>query len=311
MAVRLAGQIRPRTEMKLCADRHEIDCGMFTASVNFEIEFQPIAFIEHLQAGPFNRTDMHECIRLAIISGDEAKTLCAIEELDGSSRLFAGQLALRRGWAGLHRNHVAHNLQIGSGHLAATINEVEFQLLTFSERFQAGTFHSADVDEHIGPAIIPLDKTESFLSVEELHNALAGSDYLSRHATEAAAASTSSAGCAAAATRTATCAAAEPAAATATTEPVIIVKTARPTESVVSTELIAAYKGIEAFFTEPIAFVASPTATPSIKTHNAERTFVSPTHYSRQRGRIVPGPSGHTAILNRLAHCSSNCQHNL
>ena len=37
-------------------------------------------------------------------------------------------------------NHVANHLQIGSGNLAATIDQVEFELLTFGQAFQTGAF---------------------------------------------------------------------------------------------------------------------------------------------------------------------------
>ena len=95
MTVRLAGQIRPRTVRKLFADRHEIDCGIFAASVHLKIELQAITFIDPLKAGPFDCADMHKRIRLAVIPGDETKSLGAVEEFDSPGGLLAGQLPLR------------------------------------------------------------------------------------------------------------------------------------------------------------------------------------------------------------------------
>ena len=62
----------------------------------------------------------------------------------------------------------------------------------------------------------------------------------------------------------------------ATAESVTAAAEAIPTTKPVAAEIAAAHERIETLFAKTVTFVASPTATPSIKTHKAERTFVSP-----------------------------------
>ena len=253
---------------------------MLAASINFEIEFEPIPFVEFTHAGPFHRTDVNESIGLPVIASDEAEALHRIEELDCSRRAFAGKLALRRFGALLHGDDIADDLKIGGRNLPAAIDEVEFERLAFRQAFQPGAFHGADVNEHVFAAVFTLDEAKALVGVEELYRATARADHLGRHAARSATASTAATRTAATET-VATATAAETITATAeaiaaATRAATAETIATAAEAVAATEAITAHEGVEAFFTKTVTLVASPTATPSIKTHKAERTFVSP-----------------------------------
>jgi hypothetical protein len=264
---------------------------VFAAAIDFEVEFETITFVDFAQARTFYGTDVHKRIGLPVVTRDEAEALHRVEELDRAGSAFAGQLALGRFCALFDRDHVANNLKVSSRNLPAAINQIEFQRLAFCKTFEACTLDSADVNEHVFAAIFTLNEAEALVCVEELYRAAACSNNLCGHATGsataataetvAATAATAEAITAAAATRTA---AAEAVATAAAAEAI----TAAAAETVAAAEVAAAHKGIEAFFTKTVTLVASPTATPSIKTHNAERTFVSPKIWIRQRGRIAP-----------------------
>jgi hypothetical protein len=64
----------------------------------------------------------------------------------------------------------SRRLQIARRLLAALGDDFEADLLAFSQRPHAGLFDRRDVHEHILGAIIRLDKTETFLGIEELHS---------------------------------------------------------------------------------------------------------------------------------------------
>jgi hypothetical protein len=70
------------------------------------------------------------------------------------------------------RNHALENLQVLSAGLAAHLVNLGFvrNLLSFGEAGQASTLDSADVNEHIGAAVVRLNETEAFLAVEPLHS---------------------------------------------------------------------------------------------------------------------------------------------
>jgi hypothetical protein len=80
---------------RLLGQRLQVHCRIFAAAVDFDVEFEPVAFIDRGQAGAFHRRDMDESIGLPIIAADEAEALHRIEEFDGALGLLAGQLALR------------------------------------------------------------------------------------------------------------------------------------------------------------------------------------------------------------------------
>ena len=253
--------------------RHQINRRVFASSINLDVEFQPIALSKIAHARTFDRTDMHKCIGLAIITGDEAEALHGIEELDRSGRLLASQLALRGfccGFALGHRDHIADHDQIGRRDLAAAIDQSEFKLLTFGQSFKASPLNRADVHEHIFSAIIALDEAEAFLGVEELYDAFAFANDLSRHTSAAASAATRAAKAAAAGTAAAITAAAEAAAITKTASP------GRTATKPVAATTTGCRKGIKPFFAETITLVAPAATTSSIKTHKTERTFLRP-----------------------------------
>src|SRR5690606_13582578 len=132
-----------------------------------------------------DRADMHECIGLAIVTRDETEALHGIEELHGAGGLFAGALALRAGRALLHRDNVAHDLEVGRGNLAAPVDQIEGQFLPFGETFEARALNLADMDEDVLAATFLLDEAEALAGVEEFHDALAGADDLGRHSAAA------------------------------------------------------------------------------------------------------------------------------
>lgn len=257
---------------------------MFAASVNFQVELIAFAFVEARQARPFDGTDVHERIGLAIIAGKEAKALHRIEELDRTGRLFAGQLTLRRAATitaavptvaaittavatQFHGNDIANDLEILSGNLAAAINQIVFELLTFAQPFKAGAFDRADVDEHVLTTTILLDEAEALLTVEEFHGAFASSDDLRGHPVAAAEATAAAATTVTAAEATATIAAAE----AATTATKAIAATA---ETIAAAKVITVAETtrrtaerIETILPEAVALVPSATA-PFVVTHN-------------------------------------------
>lgn len=232
---------------------------MFASSVDFDIELQLIAFVQFAHARAFHCTDVHERVRLAVITGDEAKALHGVEELHGAAGAFAGQLTLRSCRARFYRNNIANNLQVGSRNLSAAINQVEFELLSFSKAFKASAFNCADVNEHIFAAVFTLNEAEALLAVEKLYNAFAGADNLSRHSAATAATAAAATGTTEA---TATRAAITAAETTAITE-------ATPaTAEIIATETAAATAvGIETFFAETVPLIASAAPPPSVKTH--------------------------------------------
>ena len=263
---------------------------MLAASIDFEVELETITFVDFTKAGTFHSTDVDKCVGLAVVTRDKAEALHRVEELDRTGSAFAGQFALRGFRTLLHRDHVANNLKVCRRNLPAAIDEVEFERLPFGQAFEASAFNSADVNEHIFPAVFTLNEAETLVGVEEFYSAAASANDLCGHAARSATAETVTAATAAAEAITAAAAATRAAAA----ETVAAATRAATAEAVAATKAIttakvaAAHEGVETLFTKTVALVASPTATPSIKTHKAERTFVSPKITIRQRGRIAP-----------------------
>ncbi len=266
--------------------RDEVDRRVLASSIDFDVEFDLIAFVEAGHARTLNRADVHKRIWLTVIARDEAEALHRVEELDRTGRLVTRQLALGSRFARclltllFDRDDIADHHEIAGRNLAATIDELKFQLLTFGQTFQAGTLYRADVHEHIIATLIALNEAEALGCVEELYDALALANDLGRHAaatgataaetaatTTGTAAETATAGSAtteAAATAAKAITTAEAAAVAATAEAITAAKAAA-TATVLSRE-----EGIEAaafIFAKPIALVTSPTATSSIKTH--------------------------------------------
>jgi hypothetical protein len=171
-------------------------------------------------------------------------------------------------------NDVANNLKILGRNLAATINQIEFELLALCQTFKASTFNRADMDENVLTASFLLDKAEAFLAVEEFDGAFASTDNLSRHAvkpaTTAAARATAPATWAAAKAAAITVAAAE----TVTTASAAIpITTAEAVTTTVISEVtrgrktVATAKWIEAVFAETVALVPTAPTSP-IVSHN-------------------------------------------
>ena len=227
---------------------------MFASSIDFKVELQLVAFVQFTQTRALDGTDVHERIRLTIIASDEAEAFHRVEELHRTGGLFAGQFALRRCRARFNRDDIAYNLQIGCGNLAATINQIEFELLAFRQTFKTSPFNSADMDEDVFAAIFALDEAEALLAVEELYGAFAGSDNLGRHPAAARTAA-----------EAATITAAKTAARSAAAETATIATAAEPVAP--AKAVTTAGKGIEIVFAETVPLVASASPPPSVKTH--------------------------------------------
>lgn len=244
---------------------------MLASSVDFEVELEPVAFVDRRQTRAFNRRNVNECIGLAIVANEETETLDRVEEFNRAGCLLASQFAtrfFRSAAAAGNRNYVTDDLKILSGNFATAIDKVEFQLLPFGQPFQTGTFDCGNVHEHIFTASFLGNEAEAFLAIEELHRAFAGADNLRGHAVETATT-------AAARTATATAAAETVTAATATET----ITAAAAAEAVTATEIVARRKTvrppaerIEVVLAETIAFVPAATA-PSVITHSLKRTF--------------------------------------
>lgn len=246
---------------------------MLASSIDFKVEFKLVALVQLTQTRTLNRADVHECVRLAIVTRDKAEALHRVEELDRAGSALTRQLALGGSRLCRHFDYVTNNLKIRCRNLAATIDEVEFQLLAFCQAFKARTFDRADVYEHIFAAIFALDEAEALLAVKELYDAFAGADNLGRHT----AATTTAARAAEAATAAAWTAATE--AATVTTAEATTVSTAEATAITTAEAATIAAKaaaetatttavGIETtFVAESVALILTATAPPSVKTH--------------------------------------------
>lgn len=258
---------------------------MLASSIDLKVEFKLVAFVQFTKTRPFNRADVHERVRLAIVTRDEAEALHRVEELDRTRSAFTRQLALGSGRLCSNCDHVTHDLKISCRNLPAAIHEIEFELLPFGQTLKAGTLDRADVNEHVFATVFTLDEAEALLSIEELDDALAGSDNLGRHsaATASAAAWAAEAATAAAATaaeaaaitaakataittaEAATITAAKTAAAATTTEATAIAtaETAAGKSAATATAV-----GIETtFVAESVALILAATAPPSVKTH--------------------------------------------
>ena len=68
---------------------------MLAATIDFQFEVQAVAFIEGGHACALYGADVDECVRLTIVTLDEAEALHGIEELDRTAGAFTSQLALR------------------------------------------------------------------------------------------------------------------------------------------------------------------------------------------------------------------------
>jgi hypothetical protein len=198
---------------------------------------------------------------LAVITGDEAKTLHGVEKLDRPGGFLARKLALGRSFAFCDRDGITEDLQVACGNLAAAIDELKLKLLTFCESLKPGALNRTDVHENVFAAIVTLDEAETLASVEEFDDAFALADDLRGHT---AAASTATAAATEAATTAAKSAAATTASAAAAEA--ITASAAKPVVASCAA-LLPTEERIELLFSEPIAFVASPTATTSVKTH--------------------------------------------
>src|SRR3546814_473861 len=148
------------------------------AAVNFQLELQPVAFVEADHAGALDCRNVDKGIGLAVVAADEAEALHRVEELDGSEGLFAGQLTLRpaaKVAAILARRpfrdgkRLALDLEIGRRDTAAAVDEREFERLAFRQAGEARLLDRRDVHEDILAAIVANDEAEAFLAVEEFN----------------------------------------------------------------------------------------------------------------------------------------------
>src|SRR5688572_24264751 len=142
----------PPLERRLL-DRLQIHRRGLAATVDLELELDPVAFIEADHSGTLDRRDVDEGVGLAVVAADEAEALHRVEELDRALGLFAGQLALRPAAAAgpiaiaaaagtvailargplLHRHRLALDLEVGRGDPAAAVDERELERLAVRE----------------------------------------------------------------------------------------------------------------------------------------------------------------------------------
>ena len=232
---------------------------------------------------------MDKRIGLAVVTGDEAEALHAVEELDRAGGALAGQLALRRLFLG-HGDNIANRFEVACRDLAAAINQVELKLLALSQAFQPGALNRADVDEHVLTPAIALNEAEAFVCIEEFYRAGSFTNDLGRHSAAATAARSAAAEAAAITAAEARPIAAETAAAATTAAESVTAAAAKPVATATTCERI------KAFLRETIPLVAPTAATPSIETHKLELTFASPhsTHPEARTNRT--GRQGKRAL---------------
>src|SRR3546814_9748867 len=106
-------------------------------------------------------------------------------ELDRATLLFSRELALGStiiptkaasvlGWSS--RRPISHgqgftlDLQVGSGHFAAAVDQCKFEGLSFGKTGQSGLLDRADVHEHVFAAVIANDDAKTLLSIEEFRS---------------------------------------------------------------------------------------------------------------------------------------------
>ena len=242
---------------------------------------------------------MNKGIGLAIFAFDKAEAFHIVEELDRAFGLLTRQLTLRCAgaarcaagaarcagtWCPLDRfdrHGLTLDLQIAGRHLAAAIDERELERLAFRQTGQAGSFHRADVHEHVIRAIVALDEAEALLAVEEFDDAFAGANDLRRHAAATAP------WCAAAGKTAATATAAEAAAWCAATAAAIITEVARTVEAATATAAAVKWSGVpiavEILVAETIALVTALAAPLTVKTHVLKITLLRPPVRAKQR----------------------------
>jgi hypothetical protein len=239
--------------------------GIFAATVNLKLEVEPVAFVERRHAGTLDSTDVHERVRLAIVTLNEAEALHRVEELDRAAGLLARELphwaalgtiaAAGTGtrciafWTIRHRQGLAIDLKFGRGDLAATIDQRELELLALGQTGQTGLLNSTDVNEYVFAAIVTDNEAETLLAIEELDDTGAFANDLGRHAataactaaeaTTTAAAYTPAAAASTAAEAATTAAAVTVAATTAAAEAAAITKTAAAARGAVATATAA------------------------------------------------------------------------
>ncbi|CDO34685.1 hypothetical protein SPHV1_180025 [Novosphingobium sp. KN65.2] len=164
------------------------------APIDLDLEFKLIAFGEPMQTGAFDGADVYERVGLAIIAHNKAKALGAVEELDRAGSLLASRLPWSRGpFATFGDDDLTDDGQIRRGNLAVALDQLEFQLLAFSQRFKTGGLHGTDVHEGIVAATLKLDEAEALVRVEEFHGATTLTDNLAWPTTRTAAAKTATA----------------------------------------------------------------------------------------------------------------------
>ena len=196
--------------------RRQVHRGILAATIDLDLELEPVALVERRHAGALDGRNVHERVRLSVIALNEAEALHRVEELDDARRLLARQLTLRRALGAFDRHRLTVDSKVGRRDAAATIDERELERLAVGEVGQTGLLDRRDVHEHVLAAVIADDEAEALLRVEELYDALAFADDLGGHSATATAAAATKAAAAAAAAETAAAAAEAIAAATAT-----------------------------------------------------------------------------------------------
>ena len=134
---------------ELLLARDQINRCVLATTIDFDFEFEPVAFVKTGHASAFDRRDVNEGIGLSVIALDEAEAFHRVEELDSATRFFAGQRPLRRATetaaafargitvprrrAIRDRHRFAVDFEIGRRNLAAAIDEREAERLALCE----------------------------------------------------------------------------------------------------------------------------------------------------------------------------------
>jgi predicted tellurium resistance membrane protein TerC len=325
---------------KRLGDRRQVHSSHLAATIDFQLELEPVAFVERGHAATLDSRDVHERIGLAVVALNEAEALHRVEELDRPGCLLAGQLTLRRATrSGATRatrssvtlarraavgdgHRLAVDLEVGRRDAAAAIDEGEAERLALCETGQAGLLDGRDVHEHILAAIVANDEAEALLAVEEFYDASAFTDNLGGHATATAACATTAEAAATAAAETAAAAAAAAEAIAAATAEAIATATEAITAAA-ETIATAAEAAVEAAaIAETVALVAPAPATIAaasfIETHALFVFPVRPTSISQPLRRTKDAGFRHqtnratescNAIRHRLRMNSSKLRH--
>ena len=268
---------------------------MLSSSINLQVELEAFAFVDATKARAFNSADVHECVRLTIVTNQKTKAFGSVEELDRPRCLLAGKFTLRR--AGLlNRNNFADYLQILRGDFATAVYKIKFEFLALRQPFKASALDSADMNKDVFTACLLLDEPKAFLAIKEFYGAFARTNNLRGHAVAATASAAKAAAITAATITTAE---------TSTVSATVAITTAETAAIIAVTwwreAFVATAEGVKTIFAESVALVPSA-PTSSIVTHILLRTLSHcPPSKALATGQYAePSADKRSRIFNRV-----------